>query len=102
MPVEVAKQQPPPPIGRVSADVLDGGVQLSWLASPDVRYQILRRENGGRATSIALEQGGQGGQMEYLDGTVRPDATYEYRIVPENLWGVPGEPSTWVTARVGS
>lgn len=101
VPVEVAKQQPPPPVGRVTADVLAAGVQLGWLASPDVRYRILRRENSGRATSIALEQAGSAGQAEYLDETARTGATYEYRIVPENLWGVPGEPSAWVTARVG-
>jgi hypothetical protein len=97
--LEEAQAQPPPPVADLDATAEDGSVRLRWLASPDVRYRVLRGAESDEPAENGVVTVDAPGETEYADDDVEAGATYVYRVVPENLWGLAGEPSPEVTVR---
>jgi hypothetical protein len=93
--VEEASRQPPPPVTRLSVSRVASGVELRWPASPDVRYRIERRTGPGAVVVAGTRTVDAPGEAVYLDAQARAAGTLEYRLVPENVWGLEGEPSRW-------
>lgn len=77
---------PAPPSSFSIGTVANTSVPLSWsLVGSAAGYRIERRGDDGSLVIVA--EIATGATSSYLDGTIRPDTAYEYRILAYNSGG---------------
>ena len=76
---------------NLSAEVVDGGVLLSWkapLAGEVTAYRILRRYGSENAELGVLVEDTGSALTRYVDSSARPGTEYVYRVQPIGSDGV--------------
>jgi len=88
-PVSEARTKPRPvAVGDLSVSGGDDRISVKWARNPEAdieSYRVERRKGSGRWSTAATLRADQ---TEFVDGDIKPEATYRYRVTARDASGL--------------